>query len=251
MQKGIIICFITVAVGLLIGCSKVPGHIINPEKMESLLIDIHKAEAYMESKKEIAYNKDAQDSIKSSIYTRHNVTSQDFDSSLVWYGANLDIFIEIYNNIIIKLQEEDNALLALMNNQKDMYVGMTRSGDTVNIWNLNSHYLFEGKLNNNLLSFAVPYDDNFKENDIFKLKFKLSSKDESPYNPQVILAVKQDKDSTDYVRKSVNKIGWDSVEIRTKGVIKRVMGSIYIPAVPEWKVTHVDSISLERIHTVK
>ncbi|MBR4119343.1 MAG: DUF4296 domain-containing protein [Bacteroidales bacterium] len=217
--------------------------------MENLLVDIHKAEAYMENSKYLANNKLAQDSVKNSIYAKHGVTGAEFDTSIVWYGANLEEYIEIYDKVIMRLQEENNSLLALMNNQKDMFTGMTRSGDTVNIWNINPHYIFEGRLNNNLLSFTVPYDDNFKDGDLFKLKFKLTSREDSPYESHVILAVKESRDSTTITKKNIFKNGWDSIEVKSKGSIRRVMGSFYVPAIPEWRVTHIDSITLERIHT--
>ena len=249
MRKGLIICSIIIVLTSIFACSKVPGDIIDPDTMENLLIDIHKAEAYMESSKYLSVDKKAQDSIKNIIYKKHNVSKTEFDTSVVWYGENLEEYIDIYDNVILRLQEEDNALLALMNGQKDMYIGMSRSGDTVNIWNINPHYIFEGKLNNNLLTFTIPYDDNFKEDDIFKLKFKIISKDKSPYATQVILALKQNKNITKFVKKSIPQNGWDSLEIKSNGSIRRVMGSFYGPAEPEWKVTHIDSISLERIHT--
>ena len=249
MQRVFIIGLIIATTVLSIACSRVPSNIIDAKTMESLLIDIHKAEAYMENNKYIANNRLAQDSVKNSIFTSHNVTAAEFDSSVVWYGSNLDIYIEVYDKVIKTLQEENNTLLALMNNQKDMFIGMTRSGDTVNIWNRNSHYVFEGRLNNNLLTFTVPYDDNFKDDDIFKLKFKIISREESPYPVQVILALKESKEATSFTKKSIPGNGWDSVEIKSKGTIRRVMGSFYVPATPEWKVTHIDSISLERIHT--
>ena len=249
MQRVFSIGLIIATVVLSFACSRVPSNIIDTKTMESLLIDIHKAEAYMENNKYIANNRLAQDSVKNSIFTNHNVTAAEFDSSVVWYGANLDIYIEIYDKVIKKLQEENNSLLALMNNQKDMFIGMTRSGDTVNIWNRNSHYVFEGRLNNNLLTFTVPYDDNFKDDDMFKLKFKIISREDSPYPVQVILALKEGKEATSFTKKSIAGNGWDSLEIKSKGAIRRVMGSFYVPATPEWKVTHVDSISLERIHT--
>ena len=249
MQRIFIFGIIIATAFISFACNRVPGEIIDAKTMELLLIDIHKAEAYMENDKFLANNKAAQDSVKNIIFSKHNVTSTDFDTSVVWYGSNLDIYIEIYDKVIEKLQEENNTILALMNNQKDMFIGMTRSGDTVNIWNRNSHYMFEGKLNNNLLTFTVPYDDNFKEEDLFKLKFKITSQDKSPYPAQVVLAIKESKDSTYFAKKSTSVNGWDSIEIKSKGTIRRVMGSIYVPAVPEWKVTYIDSISLDRIHT--
>ena len=166
MQRLFTIGFTFLLTITIFSCGRVPGDVIDTKTMEHLLVDIHKAEAYMENNKYLANNKSAQDSVKNIIFTKHNVTAEEFDYSVVWYGANLDKYIEIYDKVITRLQEEDNTLLALMNNQKDMHISMTRSGDTVNIWNKNSHYIFEGKLNNNLLTFTVPFDDNFKEGDI-------------------------------------------------------------------------------------
>ena len=249
MQRLFTIGFTFLLTITIFSCGRVPGDVIDTKTMEHLLVDIHKAEAYMENNKYLANNKSAQDSVKNIIFTKHNVTAEEFDYSVVWYGANLDKYIEIYDKVITRLQEEDNTLLALMNNQKDMHISMTRSGDTVNIWNKNSHYIFEGKLNNNLLTFTIPFDDNFKEGDLFKLKFKISSREEGPYNPQAVLAVKEGKNVTTYTKKSIKNNGWDSIEVQSNATIRRVMGSIYVPAVPEWKITHIDSISLYRIHT--
>lgn len=249
MKRGTILFLMVTVVSVLLSCSRTPNNVIDSDKMEDLLIDIHKAEAYMESNKYIAHNKAAQDSIKNKIYAKHNVTKAEFDSSMIWYGANLKEYIEIYDNVINRLQSEDNKLLAMISDQPDMYTGLTRSGDTVNIWNKTPHYIFEGKLNNNLLTFVVPYDDNFKDNDIFKLKFKISSQYESKYPTQVILAVKESKNTTNYIKKEIKSLGWDSVELKSKGSIRRVIGSIYVPADPIWKITNIDSISLERIHT--
>ncbi len=248
MQRRIIISAITILC-LVCGCNKVPRDVIAPEIMENLLIDIHKAEAYMEnnySKFQTAANKD---SVKASVYAKHNVSKADFDTSIIWYGANLEEFIEIYNKVIERLQQEDNELLALMNNQTDAYTGITRSGDTVNIWNISNHYIFEGNLNNNILTFSVPHDDNFKDGDLFKLKFKIASSDKGLYKPTVVLATKEGRDSTRYIKKTIKSLGWDSVELKSEKTIRMVMGSIFIPASPQWKTTYMDSISLERIHT--
>ena len=92
MQRRIIISAITILC-LVCGCNKVPRDVIAPEIMENLLIDIHKAEAYMEnnySKFQTAANKD---SVKASVYAKHNVSKADFDTSIIWYGANLEEFI--------------------------------------------------------------------------------------------------------------------------------------------------------------
>ena len=147
MRRGIAIFLTLIAISFFSACDKTPDHVIESEKMEDLLIDIHRAEVYMENDRYIAGSKDAQDSIKNSIFAKHSITKADFDTSMVWYGKNLDKFIEIYNNVIIRLQSEDNRLLALINEKSDMYTGITRSGDTVDIWNRNPHYIFEGKLN--------------------------------------------------------------------------------------------------------
>ena len=87
MQRFFIISLVVSFIAL-VACSKVPGDIIKPKTMENLLVDIHKAEAYMENSKYLANNKLAQDSIKNSIYAKHGVTGAEFDTSIVWYISN-------------------------------------------------------------------------------------------------------------------------------------------------------------------
>lgn len=218
--------------------------------MEDLLIDVHKSEAYVESDYAYYSKNKRKDSIENAVFAKHGVTRATFDTSLIWYGNNIEKYIQIYRNVIVRLQEEDNRTLALMNDDKDVINKITRSGDTVNIWNREPCYVFEGRVGRNLLAFSVPSDDNFKEGDVFRFKFRLDRLTDETfiYRPQVTLAVKGNNDSIRFVTKDISHTGWDSLTIHSFGTIRSVTGSIFVPPMPEWRVIYADSISLIRMH---
>ncbi|MEG1574985.1 MAG: DUF4296 domain-containing protein, partial [Bacteroidales bacterium] len=154
MRRGILIIALVALLAVTLSCNRMPKDVIPPDKMENLLIDIHKSEAYIESDYAYYSINGRKDSIKNAVFAKHGVTRATFDTSLVWYGLNIEKYIQIYRNVIERLQEEDNNTLALMNDDKDIINQITRSGDTVNIWNREPCYTFEGRIGRNLLTFS-------------------------------------------------------------------------------------------------
>ena len=65
-------------------CEQIPSHIIAPEQMETLLIDIHKAEAISDNLTQYASDRE-KERLRQSVFDRHHVTQAQFDTSLVWY----------------------------------------------------------------------------------------------------------------------------------------------------------------------
>ena len=109
----IILCMILASV--VVACGKrMPKEVIDSKKMEDLLIDIHKSEAFMESDYPYYAKDNRKDSIRNAILAKHGVTRAEFDTSLVWYGMNIEKYIEIYKKVIERLQEEDNKIKHLV-----------------------------------------------------------------------------------------------------------------------------------------
>ena len=67
---------------LLVACEQIPSHIIAPEQMEDLLVDIHKAEAISDNMPLYATT-EARERLRQSVLDRHEVTLAQFDTSLV------------------------------------------------------------------------------------------------------------------------------------------------------------------------
>lgn len=232
-------------------CNKrMPDEVIDEEKMEDLLIDIHKSEAFIEGDYAYYNTMGRKDSIRNAVLAKHGVTRAEFDTSLVWYGMNIEKYIEIYKRVIERLQEEDNKTIALMHGEKTKTNKITRSGDTVDIWNMERYHILDCNIGSNIATFSIPSDDNFREGDMFTLRFNLSSPTgKMPLYPiKVTVAARGTNDSILFAEKNIYKVGWDSLVLQTTGSLRKVMGNIMVIPEPEWSIIYADSISFTRIH---
>lgn len=98
------------ATTLLAACSKVPDGILSEKKMQGVLTDMLLAEAMVN----VDYNTYKSDTMKlalyESVFRKHDITQAVYDSSLVWYGRNLDIYMEVYNRVLADLNKRINNL---------------------------------------------------------------------------------------------------------------------------------------------
>ena len=106
-----LICLFLLAFLLLNGGCKVNRGkpVIKKEKMVEILVDIHLAQAVLDqdsrlpkgAKKEYYY---------CHVLERHGVTEELFDSAIGWYASNMDIFEQVYEEVIAKLEQERKEL---------------------------------------------------------------------------------------------------------------------------------------------
>jgi len=110
MNKFAIYTFFLASLILNGGCKINRGTpAIKRDKMVEILTDIHLAQAIVEQetvfpkgyKKEYFY---------CNILERHGVNEELFDSAITWYAANLDIFEQMYVEIIARLENERKEL---------------------------------------------------------------------------------------------------------------------------------------------
>ena len=68
--------------------------------MQRVMTDVYLAEAMIG----IDYNAYKSDSMKQALYEsvfrKHGITQALYDSSMVWYGKNMDIFMGVYERMI-------------------------------------------------------------------------------------------------------------------------------------------------------
>lgn len=98
----------------LVACSNfkpsIPGDVLVPEKMVEILVDVHKADAYI-TQKIVAdfqsYQKlQKNNAFYNSLYVKYKTNQANFDKSLSFYVQHPDLFKEIYQKVIAKLNEE-------------------------------------------------------------------------------------------------------------------------------------------------
>ena len=141
------------ATTLLAACSKVPDGILSEKKMQGVLMDMLLAEAMVN----VDYNTYKSDTMKlalyESVFRKHDITQAVYDSSLVWYGRNLDIYMEVYNRVLADLNKRINNLgdvqadAAPVSNRDSVDIWPRRSGSSfvlgVRVWGLNNKMAYK------------------------------------------------------------------------------------------------------------
>ena len=80
------------------------------KEMKAVLIDMQLAEAMISTD----YKKYSDDAEKKhfyqSVFRKHKIEQAVYDSSLVWYGRNLDVYMQVYDLVLAELNERQKAL---------------------------------------------------------------------------------------------------------------------------------------------
>lgn len=235
----------------VIGCVRTPEGVIEPDKMEDLLVDIHISEGLMETEYAKYASPAQKEEVMQSVLRKHHVTGAEFDSSLSWYGRNLDQYVKIYNKVIERIRLKDEAVKELI--AKEKMQTLTLPGDTVDIWKQERSFLISPEFSNNLLSFRIPVDENFKQNDRFvlEMRFRMMPND-LKIHPRLTLAIQNSNNSINKISKDVFQNGWVSLELKsdTSMYFKNVFGNLYLPPrqLIDNQRIYVDSIRLTRYH---
>lgn len=230
----------------LMACEQIPSYVIAPEQMENLLVDMHKAEAVSDNLPQYATS-EAREKLRQSVLDRHEVTMEQFDTSLVWYSEHMTRYSQIYENVTARLRDEDNEVKTLLVERKSS--PLTRPGDSIDVWNKEPYFMFEPRLYRHVLLFNVLADDNFRENDIFQLSVNLSKLPTGlPDRARITLVIRHRNDSIYTVSQEILHDGITMLEAQAQNSrVARVMGSIEVPLHPMWEECYIDKISLLRI----
>lgn len=233
---------------LFIACDHTPDYILKEKQMEDLLVDIHKSEALIETEYEKFNTSEKKEALRESVFRKHNTNKAQFDTSLMWYGRNLEKYVDIYGKVIERLRTQEKQVSGLITDNNSQ--PLSRPGDSINIWRRDNFFIFEPHAGRQVFTFEINSDENTREQDIFvlKLKFGMLPKQHIDY-PKVILALKQQNDSIRFTSTDIRHDGPVSLMITSdKGTkASRIFGSVIVPSEPSWATMYIDSISLMRI----
>ena len=112
---------------LLVACKSQPDYVIEEDRMVDILVDIHKTEAVINLNYSQFPTDEKKRIVREAVYMRHNTTKADFDTSLVWYGNHLDVYMNVYDRVIEKLKKEDAELKELIDKSKATNAANTQS----------------------------------------------------------------------------------------------------------------------------
>ena len=101
LRKGAVACVLLLA---LAGCR--PRGVLSSREMRDVLYDLHRADGAIQV---AGYNYSHDEELASyykSVLDKHGITQAQFDSSLVWYTDNPQIFNKIYPQVVARLEAD-------------------------------------------------------------------------------------------------------------------------------------------------
>ncbi len=240
--------YLIIAFFVLAACSHDPDYVIGEKDMVDLLVDVHKAEAVIESNYGDYNSKADKKKLREAVFLKHGITQEQFDTNLVWYGHHIEDYMKIYEQVVERLKaenEEAKKLLAEENSQT-----MSQPGDSVDVWKQLRAHVFDTRQADNLLTFDIAPDENFRARDYFELRFKVLLLPKLAVKPQVYLAVRHTNHDVVYNQLDIDKEGWYSLPLQTDSAtaLSRLYGYMVLPMQPVQGTVYVDSLTLIRRH---
>lgn len=170
-MKKLMICL--VAVMALLFCissckPSLPSGVLSKGKMTDILYDYHLAlaMAHMDD------NGDKGQSLayREAVLRKHDVTSAEFDSSMVYYMRHTELLEDVYKDLTDRY---NNEITAMGGSAKEggEFANLSATGDTANVWNLATSMVFMPVQPFNSTSFDIKVDSTFHKGDRLMLDF--------------------------------------------------------------------------------
>lgn len=158
--------FLVVGLAFLMQSCKpsIPSQYLSKGQMEDILYDYHLAEAMARTG-----NPNDMLTYREAILRKHDVTSAEFDSSMVYYMRHTQLLSDIYKNLQDRMEDEAKSLGADITSLNRF--GDVSQGDTANVWNESASLVFSATKPFNYHSFEIPVDSGFHKGDKLMLDF--------------------------------------------------------------------------------
>lgn len=237
-----LILFIQVVV---IGCDKRPDMILSEREMTALLVDIHRSEAYLTAGSAIFLSDSAKKVLRQSILKKHGVTQAEFDSSLNWYGHNIDEYVKLYANV--EKQLDIKLKSAYKRAETSGEIASNDLDDSQNLWHGTPISRISKNEDLHLISFQLrPNEDNITSGDRFNWQFRKAN---DRTEVSMFMAVDYENGTTSYITRSFAQNTPNcKMTLQTDSTmdIKRIYG--YARFYPDkGEVIFIDSIRIEKL----
>lgn len=237
-QRHIMLGFTLIA---LLSCNRVPDNVIQPDEMADLMADIHTAESVVEMNYGTYPNDSARKELKQAILAKHGVTQAELDSSFMWYGAHLDKYMQVYEDVEDILQKRLDHNQALEAAQASMSI----SGDSVDVWSLPRRYIYSNRLASKYVTFKLEADTNWINGDSYTWRAKFLNNQNSVRWGVVANYV---DGTVEVLNEQFTGSGWQQIIFHTDSTKKAVgvRGYLELIAPTNAASTYIDSVQLVR-----
>ena len=239
---------------LLSACKpSVPSNYLQPDEMEDLMYDYYVSLGMSNSR--VGSTEYQQRYNLESVLRKYNLTSAEFDSTLVYYYNHMEQMNEIYSNIQKRLSDE--ALqLGTSAGEVERYTIQSTSGDTTDVWEGRRQMMILPISPYHIAQFTQQADTSFHKGDSFLLTFGSTFMVQSgTRTATAYLAVTYENDSVITATANINGSGGTQLRVSPcEQRAKRLDGYVYMPRrdlsdnTSEMCFLMMDHIQLMRFH---
>ena len=170
-MKKLMICLVAVMALLFCVSSckpSLPSGVLSKGKMTDILYDYHLAlaMAHMDDNGDMGQSL----AYREAVLRKHDVTSAEFDSSMVYYMRHTELLEDVYKDLTDRY---NNEITAMGGSAKEggEFANLSATGDTANVWNLATSMVFMPVKPFNSTSFNIKVDSTFHKGDRLMLDF--------------------------------------------------------------------------------
>lgn len=239
---------------VLSACNKAPDDVISENKMARLIVDLNKAEYYIESHNGEFPNDSTRMALKQSIFAKHGVDQELYDHSLEWYGHNMDVYVDVCDRAMRQLDDEKKKLskrvgqepLQPTRNLTPSQTAYANHGDTADVWQGRRWWLLTAGMRQGTLRWDVQPDAEHQPGDKYLMRVKVTS---NTHGMTVTLAADYTDGGTTTVTRPLTVTDWNMVALQTDSLrqLRRIYGYIRYNMEPQ-TVALIDSVALVRTH---
>lgn len=216
-----------VITGIIVSCSKRPGGVLSDKEMRAVLVDMYLAESMVGTDYKEFGTAEQKEAVFTSVFRKHKITQAEYDSSLMWYGRNLDVYMKVYDLVLADLEAKRLAIGDIV---PDVPV---LNRDSVDIWNLNTLLVLQNNNRDKGIWFDFKPEDGYLPGSQFVLSMDVWGIDKNMNRfPQIRISVEQ-ADTTITCFSEITNDGLAEVMLKSLAAkaVKRVYGYIRLSGV--------------------
>lgn len=236
-RKPLIIIVLALIVSMT-GCNSRPDGVLSNTRMVDVMTDVQKGEAFVDAYYQNYPTDSSKMVLRQSVLKKHGVTSEQFDSSLMWYGIHSDELANVYAEVIDRLESEMNEL-----DPSDSEFA-SFAGDSVNTWTESPYYVIGSFSPSMLLKFSQEADENWFTGDSYTWQFKTLNQ----HNPgSMSMFLDYDDGTTEMISLEFERDGWQRLTI----VADSLRNPVNIYGVTQFNVTSGESLFVDSVSLVR
>lgn len=152
---------------LLVSCDRRPEGVLSDGEMVSLLADMQLAESYADVASGGGNYSSERTRISDGVLAAHGVTQAQLDSTLIWYGKNIDTYHELFTKVD---KELDARRRRLGGGSPD-----NPEAEGVGLWPYSPHIMISKLGSSDNISFSIPASEDVVKGDVLTWKMRLNS----------------------------------------------------------------------------